>query len=110
MKYSNVEVLKELRRIRVCLDLTYSKEEWIEDIRKCIYKNGNPWILNYLVEQKLVNMSPTSDNVIIPFISAYWNDFLKRSLVGCIFEDYKEIIYLISAIATITWTILIMIS
>lgn len=63
----------------------------------------------YLVEQKLVNTN-TVDNITIPFISAYWTDFLKKKWLYCFFEDYKEIIYFISAIATITWTMLALFS
>lgn len=41
MKYSNLQILKELKHIDKCLGISFTEKEGTENIRKCIYKNGN---------------------------------------------------------------------
>lgn len=99
MKYSNLEIYKELKYIDNCFSWKWRKV--IDDIAKEIYKTKKVWLTNYLVENKYVNMNNTVSWIIVPFISPYWRDFLKKNRFLLWYDDYKNVFIFI---LTIVWT------
>lgn len=103
MKYSNSEILKELKNIERC-----SKENKndIEKIANCIYANKNSvWIRNYLLENNYITNNYCSNNRYIPFLTPYWNDFIKNNwVINCFLKDYRWSIWIL--ITIITWLFL----
>lgn len=107
MKYTNLQILKELKHIEKSMI-----ESDMEKLRNLIYSNWNVWLKSYLIENKYLIIN-TTNSWEIPFLTPYWNDFLKyNSWIKCYIIDNQWLINSLIwiCIAIITWILIIIIT
>ncbi len=106
MKYTNLQILKELKHIEKCHKSTPQNRNCMDISADCIYNENNSWILNYLTEIKYIKMNESQySHRIVPFLSSYWKDFLKKkNRIQCFINDYQW------WIITILWILITMIT
>lgn len=101
MKYTNLQILNELKNIKECHE-NFS-EPWkdsMDNTADCIY--NNTWILNYLKNKRYITIG--GENREVPFILPYWNDFIKYNwVISCYLKDNQ---WLINTIIWIAMTII----